>query len=270
MDFSLQEGQLQVLAQFSQILGQALDLDRALAAFLKVLSRNLALRKGGVVLREGGGVLRLAASLGFAPQERERENGPFQAAALNLVWRTPRPFVVLRGRLEPRFPDQTQPLPAKGEVSFMGAPILSGGSPLGVLCVDRIFGDEVPVAQDLQFLEFAAGIMAQVMSLNRQVRRREEGLRQEILSLRRQLAENIRLLKLVGESSGTRRKRGEQGFLSRLKEMEKREILAALERNRWIQSQAAMDLGLTLRQMGYRVKQFGLEKVVKEHRRSRA
>jgi len=31
-----------------------------------------------------------------------------------------------------------------------------------------------------------------------------------------------------------------------------------------------MDLGLTLRQIGYRVKQFGLEKVVKEQRRSRA
>ncbi|MCL4500829.1 MAG: AAA family ATPase, partial [Deltaproteobacteria bacterium] len=58
----------------------------------------------------------------------------------------------------------------------------------------------------------------------------------------------------------------DQAFLSRLKEMEKREILAALERNRWIQSQAAMDLGLTLRQIGYRVKQFGLEKLIKEQR----
>jgi len=58
----------------------------------------------------------------------------------------------------------------------------------------------------------------------------------------------------------------DQAFLYRLKEMEKREILAALERNRWIQSQAAMDLGLTLRQIGYRVKQFGLEKLIKEHR----
>jgi transcriptional regulator with GAF, ATPase, and Fis domain len=29
-------------------------------------------------------------------------------------------------------------------------------------------------------------------------------------------------------------------------------------------AQAAMDLGLTLRQIGYRVKQFGLEKLIKE------
>lgn len=56
-------------------------------------------------------------------------------------------------------------------------------------------------------------------------------------------------------------------FLTRLKKMEKREILAALERNRWIQSQAAMELGLTLRQIGYRVKQFGLDRMIKEQRR---
>lgn len=62
----------------------------------------------------------------------------------------------------------------------------------------------------------------------------------------------------------------DQAFLTRLKEMEKREILAALERNRWIQSQAAMDLGLTLRQIGYRVKQFGLEKLIKEQRQARS
>jgi Nif-specific regulatory protein len=58
----------------------------------------------------------------------------------------------------------------------------------------------------------------------------------------------------------------DQVFVSRLKEMEKREIMAALERNHWIQSQAAMELGLTLRQIGYRVKQFGLEGFVKEQR----
>jgi Nif-specific regulatory protein len=66
--------------------------------------------------------------------------------------------------------------------------------------------------------------------------------------------------------AGAKAAPADQAFLSRLKEMEKREIVAALERNHWIQSQAAMDLGLTLRQIGYRVKQFGLERLVKEQR----
>ena len=54
--------------------------------------------------------------------------------------------------------------------------------------------------------------------------------------------------------------------LSRLKELEKREILAALARHRGIQSQAAMELGLTLRQIGYRVKRYGLERLIKKRR----
>lgn len=58
----------------------------------------------------------------------------------------------------------------------------------------------------------------------------------------------------------------EQTFLCRLREMEKREILSALERHHWIQSHAATELGLTLRQISHRVKQFGLDKLIKKHR----
>lgn len=51
-----------------------------------------------------------------------------------------------------------------------------------------------------------------------------------------------------------------------LEDMEKREILAALERHGWIQSRAAKELGLTLRQVGYRLKKYRLEALVKERR----
>jgi len=53
---------------------------------------------------------------------------------------------------------------------------------------------------------------------------------------------------------------------SRLDEIERKEVSAALERNRWIRRRAADDLGLTFRQMNYRVKKFGLEALIREHR----
>ncbi len=53
----------------------------------------------------------------------------------------------------------------------------------------------------------------------------------------------------------------------RMQEIERREILGALERNRWVQSWAARDLGFTLRQLGYRVKKFGLEAFINEQRK---
>ncbi len=54
--------------------------------------------------------------------------------------------------------------------------------------------------------------------------------------------------------------------LDSLQEMERRGVVAALERNNWVQSRAARELGITLRQMGYRVKKFGLETFVKQRR----
>ena len=51
-----------------------------------------------------------------------------------------------------------------------------------------------------------------------------------------------------------------------LKEVERNEILAALERNDWLQYKAADALGLTARQMGYRVKKYNLESMIAEGR----
>jgi Nif-specific regulatory protein len=55
---------------------------------------------------------------------------------------------------------------------------------------------------------------------------------------------------------------GRAGSWSRLEEMERGEVMAALQRNHWVQSHAAAELGLTLRQIGYRVKKFGLDQAI--------
>jgi Nif-specific regulatory protein len=51
-----------------------------------------------------------------------------------------------------------------------------------------------------------------------------------------------------------------------LRDMERGEILASLRRNDWIQHRAARDLGITQRQMGYRVRKFKLEGIIAEER----
>lgn len=51
-----------------------------------------------------------------------------------------------------------------------------------------------------------------------------------------------------------------------LHDVEREEIISALERNGWIQYKAARDLGLTPRQMGYRVHKFALEPLIAQGR----
>jgi Nif-specific regulatory protein len=48
--------------------------------------------------------------------------------------------------------------------------------------------------------------------------------------------------------------------------MERETLLKSLARNNWVQQRAAREIGLTLRQMGYRVKKFKLEKIIRENK----
>jgi len=50
------------------------------------------------------------------------------------------------------------------------------------------------------------------------------------------------------------------GGAADLRDIERRQIEAALERHDWNQSRAARELGLTLRQIGYRIKKYGLSR----------
>ena len=59
---------------------------------------------------------------------------------------------------------------------------------------------------------------------------------------------------------------GEVARRPSLRDMEKNEVLSALRRSGWVQRRAAEMLGLTQRQMGYRVKKYHLEELVARER----
>jgi Nif-specific regulatory protein len=50
------------------------------------------------------------------------------------------------------------------------------------------------------------------------------------------------------------------GARKSLKDLEREQVESALIRNGWVQSRAARELGLTQRQMGYRMKKFELQR----------
>jgi len=50
------------------------------------------------------------------------------------------------------------------------------GTLIGVLSVDRLFGEEVSFEEDIRFLTILAALVAQLVSLNDQVKAREDNL----------------------------------------------------------------------------------------------
>lgn len=209
MDTDLNELEFKVLHEIGQIIGQALNLDQALQALLGILSGSLAMQRGAVILQDTEtGQLRICASHGLSSEDRKTGFFRLDEGITGLICRTPQPFVVPVGSREPLFLDKTKSLDFdKGQISGMGVPIILRGTPSGVLSVDRLYGEEIAWEEDIRFLGIVATFVVQFVSLNLQVRAREEHLRRENQSLRVELSEKSPDLAIVGGSPAIREAR---------------------------------------------------------------
>jgi Nif-specific regulatory protein len=196
--------ELKVLYEITQIIGQALDLERTLDAILTILSDELAMERASLVLLDDESEqLVIRASHGLTAEERERGRYTIDEGVTGLIFRTAQPYVVPDVQKEPLFLDKTRSESRRverGQVSFMGVPIILQGQPVGVLNVDRLFEDEVNFDEDVQFLAVVGQLIGQLVSLNRQVREREANLRRENVNLRSRLSSTYQRFFIVGKS----------------------------------------------------------------------
>ncbi|MCE5245004.1 MAG: sigma 54-interacting transcriptional regulator [Desulfobacteraceae bacterium] len=194
--------QLDILTEISRIVEQALNLDQALEAVLGILSDFLPMQTATVTLKDDeSGRFLIRASHGLTTAERKRGGYlPGQGVA-GLIYRAVQPFLVQDEGKEPLFFKKTIPHSVeRHRISLMGVPIFFRGSSIGVISVDRLFDDDVPIEEDIRFLTVLSAIVAQFVSLNRQVRMREERLRKENLSLRTELSEKYNNFFMVAKS----------------------------------------------------------------------
>lgn len=162
--------ELKVLSAISRIISGALDLERTLQDVLEILSENLAMKRATLTLldRETG-KLHIHASYGLSQEEKERGVYRLGEGVTGKIFETRTPYVIPDIRNDPLFLDKTGSRAIeKARVSFIGVPIMLSGEPIGVLNVDRLFGDEVDAAEDIELLQVVATLIAQFISLNEQ------------------------------------------------------------------------------------------------------
>ena len=167
MEDGRKELQIQVLAEISQILSRALNLDQALESILGVLSRSFSLKYAGVTFKDPEtGQLRHRASRDLKAAGQPRAGSRPGEGLAGLILRTAQPFVVPLMGQEPLFLNHIRAGQVhKEQVSLIGVPIFRQGAPLGVLSVDRVFADEVSLEEDLLFLNILAALLAPLVSL---------------------------------------------------------------------------------------------------------
>ncbi|MFH1061175.1 MAG: sigma 54-interacting transcriptional regulator [Pseudomonadota bacterium] len=202
MHLAVAQLELKVLFEISRIIGQALDLDRSLERVLEVLSESMAMKRATLtLLDEETGVLGIRASHGLSPEERRRGVYRTNEGVTGRIFQTAEPFYVPDISKEPLFLNKTQARPRdKSGIAFVGVPILVQGLTVGVLTVDRLFGEEISFEEDIRFLTIVAQLVSQFINLHRQVLAREDALKRRARLLELEMKERYNNFFIVGQS----------------------------------------------------------------------
>jgi transcriptional regulator with GAF, ATPase, and Fis domain len=99
-------------------------------------------------------------------------------------------------------------------------------------------------------------VIAQFLKLHRTVCHNEKTLMEENRSLRAKVHRLYSRRNIIGMSKATYEVL--EKYPRSLRDLEREEVKAALDRHGWVQVRAARELGLTQRQIGYRIKKYGL------------
>ncbi len=195
--------ELQSLYQISQLIGSALDLDKALSETLRILHETLRMERATLVLAdETGNRLTIRASYGLTKEEQQRGIYRLDEGVIGKIFQSASPFVVPDIRKEPLFLNRTGARKnlQKDEISFIGVPVVLLDEPVGVLTVDRLFGVEISFEEDIRFLTVVAMLIAQFLNLHQAISRKEKDLVEENQSLRAELRTRFNRHNIIGQS----------------------------------------------------------------------
>ncbi len=195
--------EVQALYQIAQLIGSALDLDRALGEILAIMHETLRMERATLVLLdEGSRRLVIRASYGLTKTEQSRGIYKSGEGIIGKIYETCYPCVVPDIHNEPLFLNRTGArthLP-KGEISFIGVPVVLLDNPVGVLTVDRLFGPEVSFEEDVRFLTVVAMLIGQFLNLHQAIAQKERVLVEENVSLKAELRYRYSHHGIIGQS----------------------------------------------------------------------
>jgi len=199
----IQVMEINALYRIVGLISSAVHLDTALSAILKVLHDTLQMERATLALLDDNNhQLVIRASYGLSVEEEQRGIYGLEEGISGQVFSTASPFIVPDVHQEPLFLNRTgaRNTLGKNKIAFIGVPVILGGTPVGVLSVDRLFGLNVSLKEDVHFLTVVATLIAQFLSLNRAITRDRRKLLQENSTLKAKLHIRFRKHYIIGHS----------------------------------------------------------------------
>jgi Nif-specific regulatory protein len=194
--------QLTTLYEISKLLGASIDLNKTLKGAMRVLSDFLEMQRGTVALIEGGEAV-IKAAHGLTIAELQLGRYKLGEGIIGQVAKSGYPIVVPNVGDEPVFLNKTGARKniKKDNIAFLCVPIMFKREVLGVLSVDRLFGDDVvSFDTDLRLLKIISSLLAQHIKLSRQVEKEMQELIAERDTLKIELKGKYRIENAIGNS----------------------------------------------------------------------
>ncbi|MBC8412154.1 MAG: nif-specific transcriptional activator NifA [Nitrospira sp.] len=199
---SVKTPEVQALYRIAQLVGSAAELEVTLSEILKILHDTLFMERASIVLLdEAGENLTIKACYGLTNEERKRGVYNLDEGVIGKVYSSKSPFVVPDIKSEPLFLNRTQARSiSKGNIAFIGVPILLRNKPVGVFTVDRLFASEVSYTEDVHFITVVSTLIAQFIELNKVIKQKEDVWLEENRNLRAQLDKRYSRHNIIGQS----------------------------------------------------------------------
>jgi len=221
------------LYEVTKILGERIDLPQGLSGILRILNSFMGMTKGAICLYDRKrGELGIEAAFGLTDEERHRGRYRIGEGITGKVMKLGVPMVVPDISKEPHFLNKTRAREARDlhGIAFICLPIKIAGEVLGVLSVERPSRDaRSSVEEDLRILTVVASLIGHAVTL------------------RHEQARNLEALD------------GWRG----LRELERELLIMALKEAGGVQVKAAARLGITPRQLAYKMQK---HRIIKEFR----
>lgn len=202
MESGLHQVELDILCKTSQLIGQSLNLDKKLEIVLETLSGHLFVKRAAITLKhEKGHFPSIVASNGLRLEDMKTRGYGLEEGAIGRIFRTSQALVAPDISKDPFFPDRTGSRRIeKGQISFVGVPIILHSICVGVLSVERFLDEDVSFEGDIRFLTILAALIAQFFIVNGTIKSRGDNYRKSDSSCDVGISEQSKQFFHVGSS----------------------------------------------------------------------
>lgn len=268
---------LKALYEIAKALGISLDLKEVYPRILSILSQQMGMKRGGFMsMNADSSEWEIGGSQGLSNEEMKRRKEYFGSGVIQKILEKGQMAAVLEGGQSIWIHEgKARSAPKRQSTSFLCAPVKVQGAIVGILGVDRFYGEPVPITEDFYVLGEVCALISEAMLLRETVAAENRALLEENLSFRKELETlgrsvpkarrrislteilEERLARMIAEMKVDPRSNGRL-YDDVMVVVEKTLLKSALEKTKHVQLKTARFLGINRNTLRRKMKELGI------------